>query len=140
VTRATTKKDSTAAERARRYRERRRLNAVTAPERDASVTAQPPGKAVIAVEKATMTVVPSVTPTVTAVTDPAGVTVLRPAKSGGTACAIAIAVGLLALALAAVGFYQNAVFLFGFGRVMDAAGLASLGLVCDVGTWCYRPP
>jgi hypothetical protein len=71
-----------------------------------------------------------VTPVTRDVTD-ARVTVQPPQRSDDTGSGVvAIAVGLLAMALAVVGFYQNAVFLFGFGRVMDAAGSVTWGRSC----------
>jgi hypothetical protein len=118
-------KDPTAAQRARRYRARKReqRHALASVNRDVTtVTAGQPA----ALPQAAIDRDACVTPSVTS----ASVTVptTRPAL-------LAVPVSLLGLITAAVGMYLNATFLWSFGRTSEAgAVLAVIGLVTDAAT------
>jgi hypothetical protein len=116
-------KDPTAAQRARRYRARKReqRHALASVNRDlATVTAA--DRRPLAASDRDACVTPSVT------SAPVTVPTTRPVL-------LAVPVVLLGLITAAVGLYLNASFLWSFGRTSEAgAVLAVIGLVTDAAT------
>src|SRR5262245_44890171 len=117
---AVTQTDPTAAERARRYRARKRESRALAPVPDAPVAAF---KAITVPKPSRLAVA----------TSAARVTPLPPeSRISVMHGVVAIAVAGLGAVLAAVGIYLNSSFLFSFGRSTDAGILlAALGLVID---------
>src|SRR5262245_24687272 len=122
---STTPKDPTGAERARRYRARKRE------QRCALAPASRNSAAVTAAE--------ATRPLLAAIDRDASVTSSMPAAPvtvpAGRASLLPVTVGLLGLVTAAVGLYLNASFLWSFGRTSEAgAVLAVIGLVTDAVT------